>query len=432
MNPASCHSWINRRDFIAFSAAAPYFLTGVTGTGELRAAISPAKTPIAGILVFLTGGPSHLDTFDPKPSAPSEIRGDFKAVATKVPGLQICEHLPKLAQCADHFSLLRGVSHTLAAHSLGSQYLNTGSRPLASLKYPSYGSVVTKERGSAEGVPNYVAVPHPIHDAGFLGMRYNAFSAAGMPTLRRPIPVRGVTLPPTLPLAEFDRRYELLTELDRRFSSMADDGDLTAMDDFSRQTHAMIRSPKTREAFDLSRESPSFARRFGDDDWSGSCLLAIRLVEAGVGFVTLSLGGWDTHASNFPTLKDRLLPKLDLALSGLFTGLSDRGLLASTAVLVTGEFGRTPKINSNPSPGRDHYPGCMSVLMAGNLVRGGQLLGASDATGSRPEGRRFSPDDVAATFYRNLAIDPATVYQSDSGRPITLVRNGQSIDQLLG
>jgi uncharacterized protein (DUF1501 family) len=146
----------------------------------------------------------------------------------------------------------------------------------------------------------------------------------------------------------------------------------------------------------------------------------------------LSLGGWDTHSGNFPTLKDHLLPKLDLALSGLFTGLSERGLLSSTAVLVTGEFGRTPLINSSPSPGRDHYPTCMSVLMAGNMIRGGQLVGASDATGSKPEGRRYSPDDVAATFYCNLGIDPAQVYESGSGRPITLIRDGQAIEQLLG
>jgi hypothetical protein len=387
----------------------------------------------AGILVFLRGGPSHIDTFDPKPESPREYRGEFATIPTKVPGLVLCEHLPRLAQCADKFSVLRGVSHTFAAHSLGSEYLNTGSRPLSSLEYPSFGAAVLKERPPEHGVPGYVAAPEALHGPGFLGKQYSAFCTGNLPLPGKAGNVRGVSLPSTLPLAEFDRRHRLLQQLDRRFASLEGrDPAVNAIDEFNSQTHAMISSPRTREAFDLSKESPGFAARFGTDEWGGASLLAIRLVEAGVRFVTLCFSGWDTHANNFPSLKNQLLPKLDRALSGLFTGLEDRGLLGTTAVMVTGEFGRTPKINGNASPGRDHYPKCMSVLMAGGRIRGGLVIGESDATGSEPAETAYSPEDVAATFYANLGLDPSKVYQSPSGRPITLVRDGSALHELFG
>jgi hypothetical protein len=428
----SMRGHLRRRDLLALGAAWP----GLAAARSLCAATpapSPVTTaPVAGILVFLSGGPSHLDTFDPKPDAPSEFRGEFGSIATKIPGVRFCEHLPKLAGCADRFAVLHGVSHSLADHSLGSEYLSTGTKPTASLSYPAYGSVVAKERPPAIGVPRYVATPRPVQNSGFLGMQYDAFSVSGIGNPRQTVAVPGITLPSSLPLADFERRHHLLAQIDRRYQDMvATNDDFTAVDGFNRQTYEILRSPKTREAFDLSRESPAFVKRFGGDSWSATCLLAIRLVEAGVGFVAMSLGGWDTHTGNFVTLKQSLLPKLDGALSGLFTGLADRGLLESTAVLVTGEFGRSPRIGSGPTPGRDHYPRCMSVLMAGHRIQGGQVVGGSDETASAPQHTAYSPDDVAATYYENLRIDPAKVYQTSSGRPITLVRDGQAIKNLL-
>lgn len=423
---------LTRRDVLSLGVAWPGLMLANRCAAEGQPALSVSRPKIAGILVFLGGGPSHLDTLDPKPEAPREFRGEFAAISTKVPGLKFCEHLPKLAKCADQFAVIQGVTHSLADHSLGVKYLSTGSRPIASLTYPAYGSVVSKERRPVAGVPRYVAMPRPSHGSGFLGMQYDAFSVAGVSNPRQTVAVPGVTLPRSLPLAEFERRHALLKELDSRYQSFEQlSPELTAADEFNRQTYDLLRSPKARDAFDLNRESPAFAKRFGSDSWSASCLLAIRLVEAGVGFVAMSLGGWDTHSNNFGLLKQSLLPKLDSALAGLFTGLADRGLLESTSVMVTGEFGRSPKIGSSASPGRDHYPRCMSVLMGGHQIAGGQVVGASDATASAPKGTAYTPDDVAATFYQNLSIDPGTVFHTDSGRPITLVRDGTPIARML-
>ncbi|MGE3776405.1 MAG: DUF1501 domain-containing protein [Pirellulaceae bacterium] len=206
---------------------------------------------------------------------------------------------------------------------------------------------------------------------------------------------------------------------------------LTGLDRFSEQAHAIITSKRARTAFDVSQESPSFAKQFGETSFGVSCLLALRLVEAGVRFVTLTYGGWDTHQDNWTRLQTRVLPPFDEGLAGLLTGLDQRGLLAKTAVLVTGEFGRTPKINSRSAEGgRDHYPRCMFMLMAGGKVRGGQVLGASDENATQPDGQGYSPDDVAATFYQNLGIDHTKEYHTSTGRPITIVRDGQPIQDL--
>jgi uncharacterized protein (DUF1501 family) len=423
----SVNGKLPRRDFVAMGALGA---AGLVLNDSTIWAQSASGAATAGILLFLRGGPSHLDTFDLKPDASSEYRGEFKAIATVTPGISICEHLPRLAKCTDHFALIHGVSHALAAHSLGTEYVNTGTRPLASLTHPDYGAVVSQDHPAGRPVPTQVAMPQAEHGPGFLGTQYSPF-VTGFPRSGAPQSVRGISLPPTLSLSEFDRRHALLRELDQRFESLSGKNKLVdALDAFNQQTYQIIRSVETRQAFDLSREDPSFSRRFGSDEWGAACLLAIRLVEAGVRFITLSLGGWDTHANNFPVLRDRLLPQLDVALAGLITGLRDRGLLTSTAVMATGEFGRTPRINKNPAPGRDHHPRCMTVLMAGGHIHGGQTVGASDATGNGPLHTPFSPDDVAASFYHNLGIDSKKVFTTEAGRPITLVRDGDIISQL--
>jgi uncharacterized protein (DUF1501 family) len=233
-----------------------------------------------------------------------------------------------------------------------------------------------------------------------------------------------------LTVEDLEKRRNLLSQLDRTFSDVEKDNQLLdGMDEFGRQAHAVITSTKAREAFDISKESPEFAKTFGTSTFGSSCLLALRLVEAGVRFVTVSNGGWDTHRDNWTALKTRLLPALDEALSGLFTGLAARGLLDSTVVYVTGEFGRTPKINQE-RVGRDHYPRNMFMLLAGGGIRGGQVLGESDETASMPKHEGFSPDDVAASFYHAMGIDHTYEYHTSTGRPVMIVRDGKTIPAL--
>ncbi len=384
------------------------------------------------IFIELPGGPSHLDTFDLKPNAPDTVRGKFKPIATNVPGIQISEHLPNLAKCADKFAILRGVSHTLAAHELGREYINTGSRPLPSLEYPAYGATISMKFPSSKDLPSYVAVPRAGQGPGYLGIQYTALETNSTPRPRQPYAVRGLATSGGITVDQIHQRQALLDKLDRRFASaQADRQLLDGLDRFTDQAYSMITSKQAREAFDISKEPQSFAQPFGEDPFGLSCLLAIRLIEAGVRYVTVQLGGWDTHADNFTRLATDLLPKLDMGLSALFNGLHERGLLSSTAVLATGEFGRTPKINNRSAEGgRDHYPRCMFMLMAGGGVRGGQVIGESDDTASAPRHEAISPDDVAASFYHNLGIDPQTEFHTETGRPITLVRDGKIIKEL--
>jgi len=424
---------VKRRDFLKVGAIG----AGLSLSNYLRLAaagdLDGAKAKSA-IFINLTGGPSHMDTFDLKPNAPAEYRGQFNPIKTNVSGVEISEHLPKLAQCADKFAILRGVTHTLGAHELGTEYVNTGSRPIPSLEYPGYGAVVTKELGGPKDLPPFVAIPNSNQRPGFLGVQYAPLNTTSTPRPGMPYGVRGISLGNGLTVEEIERRNSLLSDLDKTFAAVESNSQLlTGLDRFTEQAHAIITSRRAREAFDVSKESPAFSKPFGEDPFGMSCLLATRLIESGVRFVTLTLGGWDTHTSNFTRLKTQNLPKLDVGLSALFNGLTEKGLLDTTTVFVTGEFGRTPKINSRDAEGgRDHYPRCMFMLMAGGGVRGGQVLGESDETASAPKNEGFSPDDVAATFYRTLGIDHTKEYHTNTGRPITIVRDGHVIEKLLG
>lgn len=426
---------LRRRDLLRAGALG---MGGLTLGSYLRMAhaeqVNRSAPARAAIFIELPGGPSHIDTFDLKPDAPDEIRGTFKPISTNVPGIQISEHLPKLAGCADKFAILRGVSHTLAAHDLGQEYINTGSRPLASIEYPGYGSVLSRERPAEGDIPSHVAIPRASQGAGFLGIRYAPLSTNSTPRFGQPYTVRGVSLTGGLTVEQVSRRQELLEQLDGRLAGLNRNSQLIeGLDQFGQQAHSMITSPRARKAFDIGQEPASFANQFGETPFGQSCLLAVRLVESGVRFVTVQLGGWDTHQDNFTRLKTQLLPVLDTGLAGLFSGLEQRGLLASTAVMVSGEFGRTPKINQRSAEGgRDHYPRCMCMLMAGGGVRGGQVVGESDGTASGPANEAITPDDVAASLYHNLGIDPTTEFQTETGRPITLVRDGSVIQPLFG
>ena len=396
---------IHRRDFLKIGALSGVGL-GLSDYLSLAKANAATNTRArSAIYVRLAGGPSHMDTFDMKPDAPDTHRGEFREISTNVPGVRICEHLPKLAKCADKYAILRGVSHTLAAHRLGAEYLMTGNRPLPALKYPTYGAVVSKELGAPRDIPGSVAIPKgPTGPTGFLGLEYGPFETGASPKPGQPMNIRGLSLSNGLTLADIDRRNNLVKRYDTAFGAFAkEDKVLSGMDEFSQKAYEMMRSSRTREAFDLTRESPSVSGLFGDGGFSQSCLLATRLVESGVRLVSVQFGGWDTHRDNFNRLKDNNLPNLDDGLAGLFQALEAKGLLKTTAVFVTGEFGRTPKINQRG--GRDHYPRAMFCLLAGGGMEGGQVIGASDEKGEGPRDRVISPDDVAATFYHALGID---------------------------
>ncbi len=429
-NSLTCDG-VRRRDFLKVGAIG----TGLTLSGYLKMAsageIKGAKATNA-IFINLTGGPSHMDTFDLKPNAAAEYRGTFNPIKTNVDGVEISEHLPKLAQCADKFAILRGVSHTLGAHELGTEYVNTGSRPIPSLEYPGYGSVVTKERPGDKDIPPFVAIPNSNQRPGFLGVQYAPLNTTAVPRVGQPFNVRGIALGNGVTVEEVERRQNLLADLDKTFAAVESNSQLlTGLDRFGEQAHAIITSKRARDAFNISKESPEFAKPFGEDPFGLSCLLATRLVESGVRFVATTLGGWDTHQDNWTRLKTNLLPKLDTGLSALFTGLEQKGLLDTTVVFVTGEFGRTPKINSRSAEGgRDHYPRCMFMLMAGGGVRGGQVIGESDDNAMAPRHEAITPDDVAASFYHSLGIDHTQEYQTNTGRPITIVRDGKVIEKL--
>jgi hypothetical protein len=422
---------MERRDFLKIGA-----LTGVglslPGFLELVEAGEVAKSKgKSAIFVRLAGGPSHMDSFDMKPDAPDTHRGEFKPIDTNVPGVRISEHLPKLARCADKFAILRGVSHNLGAHRLGTLYLTTGNRPLPSLRYPSYGTVVSKEMGGPSELPPYVAIPNEVDSAstGFLGVEYGPLATGQAPRAGRPVDVRGLSLSRGVTLEDIDRRQNMLERYDNAFDEIErQDKLLSGLDQFGERAYTMLRSNKARAAFDLSKESPEISKLFSEHSFAQSCLLASRLIESGVRFVTVSFGGWDTHSQNFPKLKDQLLPGLDSGLSGLFTALAEKGLLDSTSVFVTGEFGRTPKINARG--GRDHFPRNMFCLLAGGGVRGGQVVGESNELGEGPKSTGITPDDIAATFYQSLGIDATKEYRTPSGRPVMIVRNGKPIRQL--
>ena len=421
---------VRRRDFLKAGVIGG---TGLTLANYLKFAsageVASKASANAAIFINLTGGPTHMDTFDLKPEAKAEFRGEFNPIDTAVPGIQISEHLPKLAQNMHLFTILRGVTHTLGAHELGTEYVNAGSRPLPSLEYPGYGAIVSKELGGIGNIPPNVAIPRSRQKTGYLGVQYAPLNTGETPKPGEMFSVRGLKLAGGLTIDAVEKRQALLGDLDKTFRGFEETNQLVkGLDKFGQQAHAMITSPKSREAFDVSKESPNFQKLFGETPFDQSCLLAARLVEAGTRFVTIELGGWDTHTDNWNQLKKKS-PPLDSGLSGLLQGLQLKGLLETTTVFVTGEFGRTPKINTTRNC-RDHYPRCMFMLMAGGGITNGQVIGKSNADATLPDSKGFSPDDVAASLFHTLGISHTKEYHTDTGRPIMIVRDGHVIPEL--
>lgn len=390
------------------------------------------------IVIWLAGGPSHIDTFDPKPDAPSDIRGEFAAIETAVPGVSISELFPKVASSLDQMCLIRGMTSPEADHDRAAHHMMTGYRPSPALVYPGHGSVYAKafegvDRGT---LPAHVAVPEapPFATSGYLTPAYDPFSVNADPSVPG-FRVRDLTPPDRLTLARLQRRRNMVSALDE-FARDVPNTPLTgARDQFSRRAFELLTSSQAQDAFRLEDETPATRARYGPGVTGQSCLLARRLIERGVGFVTVhdrggGQLGWDTHAQNFPSLRDRLAPPIDQAVSALVGDLSARGMLESTLVVMMGEFGRTPKINANA--GRDHHGRANCVLLAGGGLASGVVVGRTDPGGDAPSERPVTPGDLAATVYTLLGIDPTSTFVTSDSQPIRIVADGSPIVEIMG
>ena len=383
----------------------------------------------AVLFVNLAGGPAHLDTLDMKPEGPADTRGPFGNIQSSIPGLVVCEHLPKFAQIVDRFTLIRGISHTTGDHPQGQAYIATGNRPGPALKHPSYGSIVSKEMPGDPDLPPYVAIPRTEWNAGYMGDAYGPFQTNAVPKPGTTFSVRGLTLSEGVTVEKVQQRDALLQDLDRRFRDAETQSPLLeALDTFGRQAHSMVTSERTRAAFDVGSEPESIRNLFAGDELGQSLLLATRLIESGVKFVTVTNQGWDTHTDNFIG-HQRLLGPLDNGLTAMMSALEEKGMLERTLVVVMGEFGRTPAINKNV--GRDHYPRANWCLMAGAGVAPGQLIGGTNDDGTAPaDGVEIHPDDLGATILHSLGIDPLKEYYTRTGRPVSLIPHGRIMSEL--
>jgi hypothetical protein len=422
---------------------------GLVDLLRLRGMASPATPasavkPTSCILIWMDGGPSHFETFDPKPEAPSEIRGELAPIATRIPGVHFSEHLPKLATLADKFAVVRSVCHNQGNHGAGNHYMMTGAPPRIPVGcgafvsfHPSLGSVAAYERGAPHGLPAYFSLPSMARSGGpnFLGAAYAPFVVGGDPN-DKDFRVRDLSLPTGLTDDRFLGRRDLRGVVDRfvRIEDKAAADPALALDEFYRQGYDLVTSPEAQRAFDISQEDEKTRELYGRNPLGQRALMARRLVEAGVPFITLYDGGWDHHSEIFPAMRKRL-PQFDGAIAALLQDLEQRGLLDTTMVIALGEFGRTPKISTladRSSPGRDHWANAMSIFFAGCGTPGGQVIGATDRNGHSAYERILSPENFVSTVYRKLGIDPGKLYYTPQGRPTHLVSNSEPITELMG
>lgn len=447
-----CSRRTRRREFLRFGLTGMMGLS-VTSLLRLRAlassAAEPRKTSI--IVVWLHGGASHLETYDPKPAAPSEYRGPFQPISTQVAGLQLCGLLPRHAAIADRFTVLRSLQHTGICHDDGPQQIFTGY-PLQGRRlkptYPDLLSITHYLRSDpSRAIPNYIGVvPIPYLGAAYLGPSYEPFSVTGDPNAPQ-FEVPNVGIADAAQVDRLNERIGLRKRFDRLRRDIDRGGNMEAMDTFELQALNQLTSPETARAFDISQESKQTRDFYGRNRWGQQCLLARRLVESGVEIVTTSLNGslcgragsWDDHAVNhhvFEGMKSRA-PYFDQAVTALILDLHDRGLDRDVMVVVGGDFGRTPRISyANDTvtgvmqPGRDHWPGATSFLFSGGGIATGQLIGSTDPLGESVVNRRVGVGDFVATIYRHLGIDPDMTIPDRSGRPIPILPEGDPIPEL--
>ena len=436
---------IGRRDFLQLGLGAAAGL-GFTDLLRLRAnAAESAKTAgqpsgkrVNVIMIWQDGGPSHYESFDPKPDAPSEIRGQFSAIKTKVPGVQFSECVPELAKVNDKFTVLRSLAHKDPNHGGGNHYLMTGAPTPVPVGcgafvtfHPSFGSVLSFKRGVQQGIPPYMTMPSMSRSGGpnFLGAEHAPFVVGGSPQTAG-FKVRDVVLPADISEGRGVSRQDLRKSLDRltRIADAAAEDPTVGFDKFYEQGVDLITSPQAQAAFDIGKEPEKTRELYGMNDFGQRCLLARRLVEAGVSWVTVYSGGWDHHTKIFETLKGQQGVNFDKDVAALIADLDRRGSLENTLVLALGEFGRTPKVNKDV--GRDHWPFAMSVLCAGAGVPRGTVIGATDPKGYYAADNVYAPEDFAVTLYTKLGVDPHQVLHTNTGRPVQLVNGGRPIKEL--
>lgn len=382
------------------------------------------------IQIFLPGGMAHQESWDPKPFAPSEYRGPFSPINTTIKGEKFSQYLKATAKVADKMTIIRSMAHGEAAHERGTHNMFTGYKPSPALEYPSIGAVVAHELGVRNSLPPYVCVPNVPNEfanSGYLSSAYGPFAIGADPS-RADFKVRDLNLPSGVDDKRFSRRRSLLETVDNHFRELEKSDALDSMDAFYQHAYSLISSQEAREAFNLKAEPEALREKYGMNQPGQRMLLARRLVEAGTRFVSLTAGGWDHH-DNIKSAMSRTLPPVDQALATLISDLDERGLLDSTLVMVTSEFGRTPKINA--TGGRDHWPRVFSVALAGGGTHRGMIYGSSDALGGEPEEDRVEIEDLATTVYNQLGITGDKELMAPGDRPIEIVDGGNVIDGIL-
>jgi len=382
------------------------------------------------IHIYLPGGCAHQETWDPKPLAPIEYRGPLGTVDTVIPGVKFSQYLKETAKIADRLTVVRSMTHGEAAHERGTHNMFTGYRPSPAIQFPSFGSVVSHELGSRQNLPPYVCVPgvpNEFAGTGYMSSAYGPFSLGGDPA-NKGFSVRDLNMNSGLTPERFDRRRNILSTVDEHFRTMEKSDAISAMDSFYQAAYSLVSSKEAREAFNLSAEPESIRNEYGMNDAGQRMLMARRLVEGGVRFVSLTYGGWDMH-SGIANGMERGLPKFDQAYAALIKDLERRGMLDKTLVMVSSEFGRSPKINKDA--GRDHWPKVFSVVFAGGGFKKGLVYGSSDPTGSEPAEDPLTVENMATTVYRCLGINADKRLMAPGNRPIDIVRGGSVMTDLL-
>lgn len=388
----------------------------------------PAKADSV-IHLFLPGGIAHQESWDPKPYSPIEYRGEMGSIKTNT-GEVISETLTQMAKLADKYCIIRSLTHGEAAHERGTHNMFTGYKPSPALQYPSLGSVISHEYGPRKDLPPYVCIPSQPNiyaGNGYLSSSFAPFSLGADPASGG-FKVLDLNLPSGVDDARFTRRRSALEAVNYYFAQKDKSDKVGAMNTFYERAYSLVSSPQAREAFDIDKEDPKLRDQYGRNDAGQRLLMARRLVEAGVRMVTLTYGGWDFHSNITPGTKAQM-PKLDQGLAALLTDLEQRGLLARTLVMVSSEFGRTPKINA--TAGRDHWPKVFSVMLAGGGIKGGMVYGSSNATASEPDSDPVSPGDLATTMYYLLGIIADKELMAPGDRPIEIVDGGKVIKELI-
>ena len=431
---------ITRRDALRLGTAS-IFGSAIGLSDLVRAGENPLnRNDLSLIYVFLHGGQSHLDTFDLKPDAPAEFRGDFKPIKTKIPGLLMSEHLPKMAAQLDKYSIIRSFRHHNSDHGPADHYMLTGYFPAAGFnsnlspnnQRPTAGSIVSKSLGSRGSVPAYVALPkmHPSGGPSYLGASHAPFVIEADPSSPN-FSVPDLVPPPVIAANRMNDRRKLLENVDKYHKALEVQANSNAktISTFRSRAFDLMTSQEAKKAFDIHSEPEKLRDEYGRHTLGQSCLMARRLTEAGVRCVTIDHSNWDTHDGNFEVLKKTLLPVYDTSISTLFRDLSDRGRLDKTLVVVTGEFGRTPRINKNA--GRDHWGSAFSVVVGGGGLKPGVVVGKTDARAEKPISDPYGPEDLFATMMYSLGINPKGEFHMPDGRPVGIVNNGRIISELV-